>query len=124
VNGGASSENSDGNVIGESSYGLTFDTERVIIANGSLRGGWLLEQTTGSIVLNPILAEVSGYTNTHHEIMGLPYTVLNLGPRIKWNKASGGLSVSLYLTQSWNLQRESNYKIAPHWAFFSVSGSF
>lgn len=124
VSGGSNFEDKERGRIAELSAGINIDSSCSFMANGTARGGWRLQNTSSGFTVDPILAEVRLYTNTNNEDLGLPFSVLNLGPRVKISNESGSLSASLYLTQTWNLEKRAQYKIAPHWAFFSIEGNF
>lgn len=97
------------------------------MGSASLKLGYRWEQSKSPFFIDPIILELRGYSASHPELAGEGYSVFNLGSRIIFYQETPSLYSSLFLTQSWRLDRsskpDSSLRSNP-WLLFTFGGTF
>lgn len=103
----------------------TYDVMKM--GSASFKFGYRWEQSKTPFFIDPVILELRGYSASHPELAGDAYSVLNLGSRFIFYHESPSLYSSLFLTQSWRLDRANSSDKSPRsgpWLLFTFGGSF
>jgi hypothetical protein len=87
--------------------------------------GWRLRKSElHPFIIDPLVAELRGHSNTETSLAGPSYAVLNLGPRLTYYQDDPNLFASLLLTKTHNLNRVSGQSVSDNWVLLSFGGGF
>lgn len=100
--------------------------ELINMGSASVKLGHRWEQSQSPFFIDPLILELRGYSASHPELAGEGYCLLNIGSRIIFYKESPSVYSSLFITQSWRLDRSStNPSTRPSpWILFTFGGTF
>lgn len=96
------------------------------MGSASFKLGYRWEQSKSPFFIDPLILELRGYSASHPELAGDAYSLFNLGSRIIFYKESPSIYSSLFLVQSWRIDRsksDSGPRSSP-WVLFTFGGTF